>query len=86
MKILHTADWHLGKWLDNYPRLPEQKEILEEICEIAEHELVDVVLIAGDLFDTFNPSAEAQELFYKTLRRLGNNGKRAVVAIAGNHD
>jgi len=86
MKILHTADWHLGKWLDDYSRLPEQKEILEEICEIAERELADVVVIAGDLFDTFNPSAEAQDLFYKTLRRLGNNGKRVVVAIAGNHD
>jgi exonuclease SbcD len=86
IKVLHTADWHLGKWLDNVSRLPEQKEVLNEICEIAEREAVDVVLIAGDLFDTFNPSAEAQELFYKTLRRLGNNGKRAVVAIAGNHD
>ena len=86
IKVLHTADWHLGKWLDNVSRLPEQKEVLNEICEIAEREAVDVVLIAGDLFDTFNPSAEAQELFYKTLRRLGDNGKRAVVAIAGNHD
>lgn len=86
IKILHTADWHLGKWLDNVSRLPEQKEVLEEICIIAERKEVDVVLIAGDLFDTYNPSAEAQELFYKTLRRLGNNGKRSVVAIAGNHD
>ena len=86
MKILHTADWHLGKRLDNISRLPEQKEVLNEICEMAESHAVDAVLIAGDLFDTFNPSAEAQELFYKTLRRLGNNGKRAVIAIAGNHD
>ena len=86
MKILHTADWHLGKWLDNISRLPEQKEVLNEICEIAENEAVDAVLIAGDLFDTYNPSGEAQELFYRTLRRLGNNGKRAVIAIAGNHD
>ncbi len=86
MKILHTADWHLGKWLDNFSRLQEQKEVLHEICEIAEAENVDAVLVAGDLYDTFNPSAEAQELLYKTLRRLGNNGKRAVIAIAGNHD
>jgi exonuclease SbcD len=86
VRILHTADWHLGKWLENVPRLPEQKEVLDEICGIAEKERIDVVLIAGDLFDTFNPSAEAQELFYRTLRRLGSNGKRAVVAIAGNHD
>lgn len=86
IRILHTADWHLGKWLENFSRLEEQKEVLEEICQIVERENIDVVLIAGDLFDTFNPSAEAQELFYKTLRRLGNNGKRAVIAIAGNHD
>ena len=86
MKLLHTADWHLGKWLDNFSRLQEQKEVLQEICEIAEAENVDAVLVAGDLYDTFNPSAESQELLYKTLRRLGSNGKRAVITIAGNHD
>jgi DNA repair protein SbcD/Mre11 len=86
MKILHTADWHLGKRLDNFSRLDEQKEVLAEICEIADSETVDVVLIAGDLFDTFNPPTEAIDLFYKTLKKLASNGKRAVVAIAGNHD
>lgn len=86
MKILHTADWHLGKRLDNYSRLQEQKEVMEEICTIADNENVDAVLVAGDLFDSFNPTAEAQDLLYKTLKRLGNNGQRAVVAIAGNHD
>ena len=72
--------------MDNVSRMPEQKDVLDEICEIAEKENVDAVIIAGDLFDTFNPSAEAQELFYRTLKRLGNKGKRAVIAIAGNHD
>jgi len=86
MKILHTADWHLGKRLGEYSRLPEQHEVLEEICEIAERELVDVVLIAGDLFDNANPGNEAVELFYKTVHRLSEDGSRAVVAIAGNHD
>jgi exonuclease SbcD len=86
MKILHTADWHLGKRLDNYLRLDEQREVLEEICEIAEREAVDAVIIAGDLFDNFNPSSEAMELLYSTLHRLSANGSRAVVAIAGNHD
>ncbi|MEO6168152.1 MAG: exonuclease subunit SbcD [Chitinophagales bacterium] len=86
MRILHTADWHLGKRLENFSRLNEQEEVLEEICNIAEQQAVDVVLIAGDLFDTFNPSTEAVELFYKTVKRLANNGSRAVVAIAGNHD
>lgn len=86
MKLLHTADWHLGKRLGDYSRLEEQKAVLEEICTIAEQEAVDAVLIAGDLYDNFNPGNEAQELFYKTVHRLSNHGKRAVVAIAGNHD
>lgn len=86
MKILHTADWHLGKRLDIYSRLPEQKLVLDEICTVAEAENVDVVLIAGDLFDTFNPSAEAEDLLYSSLVKLSGNGNRAVVAISGNHD
>ena len=86
MKILHTADWHLGKRLDRFDRLPEQKQVLEEIIEIANRENPDVVLVAGDLFDTFNPPVEAVELLYRTLRQLSADGKRAVIAIAGNHD
>ena len=86
MKILHTADWHIGKKLDQYPRLEEQRLVLAEICEIAERENVDAVIVAGDLFDNFNPSSEATELLYSTLHRLSANGSRAVIAIAGNHD
>jgi exonuclease SbcD len=86
MKLLHTSDWHLGKYLNNFSRHSEQLEVLEEICEIAEREKVNVVLIAGDLFDTFNPPTESVELFYKILKRLSANGNRAVIAIAGNHD
>lgn len=86
MRILHTADWHLGKRLENFSRLPEQEAVLDEICHIAEEHQVAAVIIAGDLFDTFNPSTEAVELFYRTVKRLAANGKRAVVAIAGNHD
>lgn len=86
MKILHTADWHLGKKLDYFPRLDEQREVLAEIINIADREQVDAVIIAGDLFDTFNPPVEAVELLYKTLRRLSKNGERPVIAIAGNHD
>lgn len=86
MKLLHTADWHLGKRLGDYSRLTEQAEVLDEICEIADAEAVDAVLIAGDLFDAYNPPNEALELFYRTVHRLSNNGARAVVAIAGNHD
>jgi exonuclease SbcD len=86
MKILHTADWHIGKKLDQYSRLEEQRLVLAEICEIAENENVDAVVVAGDLFDNFNPSSEATELLYTTLHRLSANGSRAVIAIAGNHD
>lgn len=86
MKILHTADWHLGKKLENRARLPEQIEVLNEICEIADREEVDVVIVAGDLYDTFNPTNEAITLFYKTLKRISKNGLRPVIAIAGNHD
>ena len=86
MKILHTADWHLGKRLDRFSRLEEQILVMNEIVEIANEQHVNVVLIAGDLFDNFNPGVEATELFYKTLKRLSLNGKRPVVAISGNHD
>lgn len=86
MKILHTADWHLGKRLDRFSRLEEQISVMEEIIAIADEEQVDLVLVAGDLFDNFNPSVEAVELFYKTLKRLSQNGKRPIIAISGNHD
>lgn len=86
IRLLHTSDWHLGKRLERFSRHEEQVAVLNEICDTAERENVDVVLIAGDLFDTFNPPAESLDLFYKTLKRLAKNGRRAVVAIAGNHD
>lgn len=86
LKILHTADWHLGKKLQEYSRIEEQKLVLEEITAIADKQNVDLVLLAGDIFDTFNPSHEAVELLYKTLRKLSKNGDRPIIAISGNHD
>ena len=86
MKILHTSDWHLGKRLEDFSRIEEQQAVLHEICEIVDREQVDAVLVAGDLFDTFNPPTDAVDLFYRTLKRLSNNGRRPVIAIAGNHD
>ncbi len=86
MRILHTADWHLGRRLQEFSRMEEQILVLDEIVGIAQREKVDLVLIAGDLFDNFNPPTDAVELFYDTLYRLSAGGKRAVIAIAGNHD
>lgn len=86
MKILHTADWHLGKKLDHFSRIEEQKLVMQDIVDIADSQNVDIVIVAGDLFDTINPSTDAVELFYKTLKQLSKNGNRPVLAIAGNHD
>lgn len=86
MKILHTADWHLGKRLDGFSRLEEQVKVMQEIVTIADEENVDLVLVAGDLFDNFNPPVDAVELFYKTLKQLSKNGARPVIALSGNHD
>jgi exonuclease SbcD len=86
MKLLHTSDWHLGKRLGDFMRLPEQHKVMAEICEIAEAQHVDAIIVAGDIFDTFNPPVEAVELFYKTVKRLSANGTKPVIVIAGNHD
>lgn len=86
MKILHTADWHLGKRLDGFSRIEEQILVMEEIIQLADQQEADLIVIAGDLFDSFNPGVEAIELFYKTIKRLAKNGMRPVIAIGGNHD
>lgn len=86
MRILHTSDWHLGKTLEQINRIEEQREFIDCLCKTVEEEKIDLVLIAGDIYDTYNPSAAAEELFYDSIERLNNKGKRAVVVIAGNHD
>ena len=86
LKILHTADWHIGKRLQEFSRLQEQRDVLNEIIDVANAQDVDLVLVAGDLFDVFHPAHDAQELFYQVLYRLSANGTRPVIAIAGNHD
>lgn len=86
LRILHTADWHLGKTLEGYSRLPEQNEFLAELNEIADKEKIDLILIAGDVYDSANPSAQAERLFYDSVKKLAANGQRAVLVIAGNHD
>ena len=86
MRILHTSDWHLGRYLEQISRLDEQKEFIDFLCKTVEEQNIDLVLIAGDIYDTYNPPAAAEELFYDALDRLNAKGKRAVVVIAGNHD
>lgn len=86
MRLLHTADWHLGKTLEGRSRHEEQEQFVDELCQIVKDENIDVVLIAGDVYDTVNPPAHSEQLFYDALARLANHGERQVVVISGNHD
>jgi exonuclease SbcD len=85
MKILHTADWHVGKVLKNQPRIDEQKVVLRDLVRVADDEDVDLVIVAGDLFETAAPNPQAQSLVMRTLMDL-RGGDREVVVLAGNHD
>lgn len=85
MNILHTSDWHIGKRLMDRERLPEQIAALDEIARICDERAVDLVLVAGDVFDTYMPSAEAEQAFFHAVSRIAGK-RRAVVLISGNHD
>lgn len=85
MNILHTSDWHIGKRLMDRERLPEQIAALDEIARICDERAVDLVLVAGDVFDTYMPSAEAEQAFFHAASRIAGK-RRAVVLISGNHD
>lgn len=87
MKILHTADWHLGQTFFTYDRREEHEAFLEWLREQVRHVEADVLLISGDVFDTPNPSAVSQQLFYRFLRQITEENRALlVVVIAGNHD
>ena len=85
MRLLHTSDWHVGKKIRGHSRHAEHEAVLSEIVGIAESRSVDVVLVAGDLFETASPPAEAEELVFRTLLDLARTGAQVAV-IAGNHD
>ena len=86
MKFIHTSDWHLGKTLEGNSRLEEQEMFLNDFVDIVEQNDIDMVIIAGDIYDTSNPPAAAEKLFYKTACRLADDGNRCVIVISGNHD
>ena len=86
MRILHTSDWHLGKYLEHQSRLQEQSAFIDELVTIAAEQAVDLILVAGDVYDTMNPPAAAEGLFYQAMIRLSDGGRRAVLVIGGNHD
>jgi exonuclease SbcD len=85
MKVLHTADWHVGGTLHRHQRLEEAEAVLSEVVEIAQAEEVDLALVCGDVYEHFAPSAEAERIVYKTLLALSSAGI-PVIVVAGNHD
>ncbi len=86
MRILHTGDWHLGKNLEGQSRMDEQEEFLKDFVNIVEENNIDLVMIAGDVYDNPNPPARAEKMFYDTLKRISKNGERLTLVISGNHD
>jgi exonuclease SbcD len=86
LKVLHTSDWHLGRTLYGKRRYAEHEQFLDWLIDALHEHEIDLLVIAGDIFDTSTPSNRAQELYYKFLSRIPATGCRHVVIIAGNHD
>ena len=85
VRLLHTSDWHVGKAIRGRSRADEHRAVLAEIAGVAEREAVDLVIVAGDLFDTAAPTPESERIVYRALLDLAAGG-RPVVVVAGNHD
>lgn len=86
MRLLHTADWHLGRLFHNLSLLDDQRQVLNQLIEIIDRERVDAVLIAGDIFDRSVPPSAAVTLLDDVLQALCEVRKLPVIMISGNHD
>lgn len=85
VKIVHTSDWHIGRRWKGIQRFDELEAVLEHLAAFIEKESIDLVLHTGDVFESRNPPAEAEELVNRFLVRVGRTGAHMLV-IAGNHD
>lgn len=87
MKIIHTADWHLGQTFFEYDRKGEHTLFLTWLRDQVKTHKVDVLFVAGDVFDSPNPSAESQRQYYTFLKEVtAENPELQIIIIAGNHD
>ncbi len=86
MRILHTADWHLGHRLHDNERAIEHDFFLEWLLHTIENQRIDLLIVAGDIFDTANPTHQALEQYYTFIMKLLQTCCRNVVIIGGNHD
>ncbi len=85
MKILHTSDLHIGKYIGTYDLKEDTEYVLNQVVDTAIRERVEVVLISGDVFDRPNPSEEAIKMYVSFLKELLDKNIK-VIAISGNHD
>ena len=85
-RILHTADWHLGKLLNDQSRDEEHGRFLDWLLKVVKEHRVDALIVAGDIFDTANPPQSALARYYDFVSGLFRQGNCALVVIAGNHD
>jgi len=85
VRIVHTSDWHIGRRWKGIQRLDELEVVLDHLAAFIEQEDIDLVLHTGDVFESRNPPAEAEQLVNRFLVRVGRTGARMLV-IAGNHD
>ncbi|HEX8504411.1 MAG TPA: exonuclease subunit SbcD [Hymenobacter sp.] len=87
MRVLHTADWHLGQhFLTGQERATEQQAFLDWLLLTVQEQGIDALVIAGDIFDTQTPSYTAQELYYTFLVKMQGTCCRDIVVVGGNHD
>jgi exonuclease SbcD len=86
MKIIHTSDWHIGKIVNEFSMIEDQKYILNRLIDLIEKEKPEVLIIAGDVYDRSIPPVEAVELLNETLSNLIIDKNIKVLAISGNHD
>ncbi|HLW17666.1 MAG TPA: exonuclease SbcCD subunit D [Actinomycetota bacterium] len=84
MKLLHTSDWHVGKTVRGRDRSDEHRAVLDEITGIARAHAVDLVIVAGDLFESAAPTPDAERIVYRALLDLAEVAP--VVVVSGNHD
>ncbi|GGE35750.1 exonuclease SbcCD subunit D C-terminal domain-containing protein [Psychroflexus planctonicus] len=85
MKILHTADWHIGKKLHKQDLSEDFELFIQWLCKEIDEQQVDVLLVSGDVFDLANPSNEAKRLYYQSILKLRNLGLQIIIT-GGNHD
>ena len=85
MKIVHTSDWHIGRRWKGIQRLDELEAVLDHLAAFIERQSIDLVLHTGDVFESRNPQAEAEQLVNRFLVRVGRSGAHMLI-IAGNHD